>query len=130
MGDVAFPDVEDELTLIAIPAGLLAAGLAAFAQAPSATKADTIDNTGGALAGQPMAGLIVAGKPCSFGDTYHYQITGRGELRGEGPITCPSASIIAGKVNGNELLCRLDAKLHCTARASRHRCILPSTTTA
>jgi|SRR5665213_778827 len=93
--------------------GLL--GWAAVAQAQPATTANTLDDTGGALAGQPMAGLVVMGKSCTFGDIFHYQVTSLGELRLEGPISCP-AMVTGSKVNGNELLCRLDPKLRCTVQ--------------
>ena len=63
-----------------------------------------------------MSGLVVMGRPCTFGATYHYQVTGAGELRLEGPIACPAAAITAGSVNGNALICRLDSALHCASK--------------
>jgi hypothetical protein len=89
----------------------------AQAQDQPITKTSTVDDTSGSLSGKPMPGVIVLDKPCTFGDTFHYQITDRGELRVEGPITCSAAAITASKVNGNELICRLNVDLRCIGEA-------------
>jgi hypothetical protein len=87
------------------------------AQEQPITKTSTVDDTSGSLSGKAMPGVIVLDKPCTFGDTFHYQITDRGELRVEGPITCSAAAITASKVNGNELICRLNVDLRCVGEA-------------
>jgi hypothetical protein len=89
-----------------------ALGFSAWATAGRAdpvTKANTVDDSGGALAGQAVPGLVVMNQKCTFGDTYHYQVTSLGELRLEGPIACATMKAI-----GDELICHLNPELRCT----------------
>jgi hypothetical protein len=105
-------------------ASMLVAGAVA-AQAQAVKTANTVDDPSGVFAGQAVAGLVVMGKPCTFGNSYHYQITSRRDLRVEGPIACPGGGIIANQVNGNELICRLDAELRCEARPAAAAALIP-----
>jgi hypothetical protein len=89
----------------------------AQAQDQPITKTSTVDDTSGSLSGKAMPGVVVIGKPCTFGDTFHYQITDSGELRVEGPITCSTGAVTASQVNGNELICHLNIDLRCIGEA-------------
>ncbi|MBV8775595.1 MAG: hypothetical protein JO032_06855 [Alphaproteobacteria bacterium] len=95
---------------------LLLLGAALPANSQGVVKTNTVDAAAGVYARHALAGLIVMGKPCNFGESYHYQLTSGGELRVEGAITCPGGGITAKEVNGNDFICRLDAKLTCSAR--------------
>ena len=105
--------VRARTTLLATALGCLTLSTPGRAQEPP--SADTVDDTSGVLSGQAMPGINVMSQPCLFGDTFHYQITGQGELRLEGPIACAGITTTGKPPNGIELLCHLDTALRCTA---------------
>jgi len=99
------------MTRVVVPV-LLACLAASPGSAQPASSINTVDFPDPQLAGQP-SGVTIMNSSCVFGDTFHYQLTAKGELFLRGQNVCGGVAGLGGKH-----LCRLGPDLHCTGQPS------------